>query len=111
MSVESWKEEFYPVDAEDAASSDSEALAHSIKKWEGLTEESLRKHGLKEVPINMGSNTCALCVRHIEEECMDCPIVRREHLRCGYIGSVYAHYLVNRDPQPTINLLRSLKND
>ena len=44
MSIESWKAEFYPVEAAEVSAED--ALAHSLKKWQGLQEESLLKHSL-----------------------------------------------------------------
>jgi len=45
MSLKTWKEEFYPVEAEDAASNPIEATKHSIQKWKGAMAESLEKHG------------------------------------------------------------------
>lgn len=44
MSMETWKKEFYPIDA--SKTSENGALAHSLRKWKGLTRASLKKHGL-----------------------------------------------------------------
>lgn len=39
MSLETWKEEFYPIPADEVP--ESQALAHSLRKWEGLRKENL----------------------------------------------------------------------
>lgn len=44
MSLETWKEEFYKIPAEECIK--EQALDHSITKWEGLRPENLQKHGL-----------------------------------------------------------------
>jgi len=57
MSLQSWKDEFYPVDAESLVSSlcnegdfintkenNLKLIKHSINKWKGLREENLLKH-------------------------------------------------------------------
>ncbi len=47
MSLATWKAEFYPFTAEKcAAEFPEEALDHSIRKWEGLSPENLKKHGV-----------------------------------------------------------------
>lgn len=40
MSLKTWKLEFYPVEASTVSKED--ALDHSLRKWEGLTEENLK---------------------------------------------------------------------
>lgn len=93
MSIESWKQEFYPVPAEKVPEAD--ALAHSIRKWEGLQEEALRAHALQldhgdlyradapdlegrpEMVVDGGS--CALChlyslQEEYEDRCKRCPL-------------------------------------
>ena len=44
MSIESWKAEFYPTPADEA--SKDQAIAHSLRKWEGLRKENLDRHEL-----------------------------------------------------------------
>lgn len=79
MSLQSWKEEFYPEDAADVAArgDERECIAHSLRKWEGLKAENLGWHGVKfhmwgledegwcVLPIE--SSTCALCLLHDNE--------------------------------------------
>lgn len=44
MSLETWKQEFYPVSAEEAVVDAIAAVNHSIKKWEGLRPNTLANH-------------------------------------------------------------------
>lgn len=48
MSYQTWAEKFYPVAAELVP--EEQALAHSLQKWKGLTEENLDAHGLSLSP-------------------------------------------------------------
>lgn len=101
MSIKSWKAEFYPVEADEVSAED--ALAHSLKKWQGLQEESLLKHGLVKCAdgvkieddnerrfFKTSSDTCALCVHHHKtdgdgEYCGDCPLFKLRGRSCdGY---------------------------
>ena len=66
MGIQSWKEEFYSVEAQDVP--EKEAIAHCILKWEGLRKCNLRKHNVKVnqdnwgyIPIHADAETCALC--------------------------------------------------
>jgi hypothetical protein len=119
MSLESWMEEFYPVEASSSATSDEDALAHSLKKWEGLTEENLKKHGVQRRAVcleddaghlfGIDSETCALCQRR---NCTTCPLyIVRKKIQC-YIAtdeedySPYGVFISDGDPQPMINLIR-----
>lgn len=43
MSLITWKAKFYPEPA-NARMSKRDALLHSLRKWEGLTKENLKKH-------------------------------------------------------------------
>lgn len=82
MSIETWKQEFYPVPASEATSDVHTALDHSIRKWTGLLKKNLKKHGLtaswpriwegrKSFPIT--TDTCALC--HLYHDACDlCPL-------------------------------------
>lgn len=44
MSLESWKAECYPIPADQTE--ESEAGAHSLRKWEGALPAMLEKHGV-----------------------------------------------------------------
>jgi hypothetical protein len=50
MSIESWKEEFYPEPASGkfVKRTDLSACRHSLRKWRGLTKENLQRHGLTQ---------------------------------------------------------------
>ena len=65
MSIETWKDEFYPTDAAEAIDSPLEAAEHSLRKWTGMLPENLKKHSITfddmMVEDFMDSNTCALC--------------------------------------------------
>lgn len=89
MSLATWKKEFYPVEARDAAGSDVEATEHSLRKWRGLTSRSLKKHNMKRAPNtsviyqatdspeilawSAAAPTCALCQR-AHYACKECPL-------------------------------------
>lgn len=88
MSLETWKEEFYPVAAKDVPL--QTAIDHSIRKWEGLTPENLQRHGIWKLsyrrigiddddPLGgffINSGTCALCHYFIlkTSSCANCPL-------------------------------------
>ena len=78
MSIETWKEEFYPETAQKAAKvSELYAIEHSLRKWSGFEKEALNRHGLAyqrfslrdadgdgEDLFTADRDTCALCARH-----------------------------------------------
>jgi len=85
MSIESWKAEFYPVEARSCP--EDQAIAHSLKKWDGLREENLHKHELQpnkstdivairhelgaENIFYIHSSSCALCEHFYAPEGLD----------------------------------------
>ncbi len=100
MSLETWKAEFYPVKAQ--AVPKERAAAHSLKKWEGLREEGLGRHGCKltdwegdvrermsgkgEV-FRIDAGSCALCMHfrapRRDNDCLDCPLSKvRDEVSC-----------------------------
>ena len=119
MSLESWKQEFYPVEARDVLK--ASAIGHSLQKWKGLRSENIRKH---EVPVRSWRNnnfvcgaSCALCTHYLEParpplpRCTECPLYK---LRGGYpcdfetpseILSPYSAWTDDSDPEPMIALL------
>lgn len=100
MSLKTWRQEFYPISADDIVeknkfrvSGDIVLLKHSLSKWIGFREENLNKHGVKlgklkdgvkclydeygvEFPID--AKSCALCVSYLTEDndfsCDGCPL-------------------------------------
>lgn len=101
MSIETWKREFYPVEACNFIDhhSDVGAIKHCVRKWEGLSQENLEKHKIK-VPTSsnylqdaegdtfyVDCSSCALCRRY-QDECQthtganfqNCPLL-------SYLGS------------------------
>jgi len=83
MSFESWKEEYYPVPADEVDPED--ALEHSIRKWDGLSEENCHKHDIDLLDVDcdlpVEGSTCALCQIHNPEafdkdKCVGCPLYK-----------------------------------
>lgn len=95
MSLTTWKEEFYPIPADKAKGDALTAVDHSLKKWEGLRADNMKRHGcyaagsaisddLLDVVTDDGTmllncETCALCKYKdsLDDErtyCDKCPI-------------------------------------
>ena len=85
MSIESWNAEFYPIPADEVPV--DQAIAHSLRKWEGLRKENLDRHKLSQIGrriesrsgrqfwVNEGS--CALCHHYLSDgdvSCDNCPL-------------------------------------
>lgn len=125
MSIQSWKAEFYPVDADKVKGGDEELVAHSLTKWRGLTEENLGKHELVRIGYRLAASfsddtvfrvsdiTCALCMQYLregdtdEERCGECPLrVVRGGISCdtgrGESVSPYHAFTEHGDTQPMI---------
>lgn len=109
MSIESWKQEFYPVPAEEAATGNVAALKHSIVKWHGLRPENLDKHNVTPVGTHYigttendseelaGSGSCALCVL-VSDTCAVC-VLTEVNSTCGESWHLWVY---KRDPEPMI---------
>lgn len=105
MSLETWKAEFYPVDADKV--SEADALDHSLRKWIGLKSENLKKHDVvphdgsgtlndsctlydaqdRTLTFFVNYRSCALCHHYTQEEagdpCATCPIsLSRDGISC-----------------------------
>lgn len=78
MSLKTWKTEFYPLPVEKTTK--ATALRAVIRKWEGLRQESLDKHGVlagvntvmekgtvTELPFPLGSSSCAFCHHYLRD--------------------------------------------
>lgn len=98
MSLESWKKEFYPVDACEIEGL-VDAAKHSLKKWEGLLSENRKKHGVilnKDSDLEEGGGgiilldgtSCALC--QVAGECVACPLNSIQN--CCEDNSPYDNY-------------------
>lgn len=75
MSLESWEAEFYSTDPETTAPEG--AVAHSLRKWMGLRQDAMQRHGVSVKDARLGdggrdwlgidSSSCALCVHHLND--------------------------------------------
>lgn len=89
MSLESFKEEFYFVEADQV--SPKHAIQHALLKWTGILPENLEKHGVQYVShgvrdkdesvlphLTYSSPTCSLCHLYLmtsdDATCKDCPL-------------------------------------
>ncbi len=112
MSLETWKEEFYPIPADEVP--ESQALTHSLRKWEGLRKENLEKHGVGATggyvdEMSIDSSTCALCHHHIDSvRCATCPLVKLT--MGGNCDSEYVWWNHAGDPEPMIELIKNAIN-
>ncbi len=121
MSLESWKQLYYPITAEKAAKlSPHGIIKHSLTKWRGLRPEVLAEHELRiefswikdktadNLPIT--GQSCSLCEKHYDyskdesDSCSSCPLAQ-----LGASGTdcftEYRHWRDTRDPEPMIALL------
>lgn len=112
MSIESWKDEFMPVDASEfREKSDLECLKHAHKKWTGLTKSNMERHGLFKVTnyihnnadkISIADETCSLCRKYYNEytdetACFMCPLED--------CSKQYSYWFNTRNPNPMIKLI------
>jgi hypothetical protein len=115
MSLQTWKEEFYPIPASECRKED--AVKHSLRKWIGLKKENLKKHGLRhlggswisevennENGIVTSSPSCALCTLFVcgPESGIRCPILGFSGRTCD---DQYQCFTVDKHPECMIKLL------
>lgn len=123
MSLATWKEEFYSTPASEVDKSDEAALiAHSLRKWRGLTKENLEKHDVHfddchiiesdyEEIFAVDSGSCSLCHAYyakteVESVCEQCPLYKISGSRCDRLKeSPYNVFVDTGNPQPMIALL------
>lgn len=134
MSLKTWKQEFYPVDAEDVVSHGAnydeiaiDMIKHSLTKWRGLTKDNLDKHDLvqdwryiKEATLRtfeIDGYSCSLCCEYrnitFKDPCEQCPITIATGIRQDTYGarvdpcSVEYHCFLDDGggPEPMIRLL------
>lgn len=126
MSLDSWKAQYYKVGASRACSSARAAIEHSVRKWEGLRESALEAHGLKwrgcvitdyQDSFYVSNNTCALCVRYLNDEvddaheCLTCPLYILRGCKCFALREnetvdPYTAFTLKADPEPMIRWLK-----
>jgi hypothetical protein len=124
MSLESWKEEFYPVSATYSMQSEDDLVLvdHCLRKWNGALPKNRKAHGVefafgfiidKEAKDSLCFNgdSCALCQKYVFSSCLDeddhhCPIVRYTGRRCDY-GSPYD--LAKKSPSVMVKLLKQIR--
>jgi len=126
MSIKTWKKEFYPVPA--SRVSKKNALAHSLRKWEGLKKSNLKKHGVKYdklffVGIKddlerllIDATTCALCHHYLDNRCVDCPLYAVIGKSCddnGWRegGSPYTDFVDFGKASPMLRLLKKAQKN
>jgi len=122
MSLATWKALYYPVPASEVSPQD--ALAHSIRKWEGLAPEILEQHGITldgglkgetgEPRFYINDKSCALCECYIqhdveeesEKQCTPCPLYQYLGLSCDRLSSgPFAVWITEHDPKPMLTAL------
>lgn len=122
MSIKTWKKEFYPITAKQAAKmSLVKAVEHSIQKWTGLQGGNLKKHGLHSDHhtkwiLDDNDNfcideiTCALCMKFVAQSgnCKGCPLFESLGHRCDDSSKnpPYQQWTYNNNPAPMIKALR-----
>ncbi len=117
MSLKSWKREFYGSEASKAARRGPvAAVRHSIRKWLGLREPALTRHGVEVrgnrvwEPLDyllIDCDTCALCCRFLGGECPECPLCQTLAGQCDQDrNSPYRVWINTGDPEPMIAALR-----
>lgn len=122
MSIKSWKKEFYPITARQAAEqSRVRATEHSLRKWIGLRKSNLNRHELfvgdyesdiqdenESFPIR--SISCALCEKFDQgKNCTECPLFEsRGGVRCDSpaTNSPFTCWTLDNNPAPMIKALR-----
>ena len=124
MSIETWKKEFYPRSAASRMSKKS-AIEHSIKKWEGLLSENLKKHEVvidvcgdvhdDEISFEISDQSCALCQKYMHKCCVKCPLYEKLGFECGKgkieAGDGWVSYMEEGSPELMLKNLRSLLDE
>lgn len=131
MTLETWKQEFYPVPASEVAK--EEAGNHGLQKWIGLRHDNLLKHQvvLDEFSVcedydnldidgeyeylDIDGESCALCEHYFmsgnsSSFCVKCPLYfGLGHKRCDQgKKSPYAIWLDTHNPEPMIEALAGI---
>lgn len=119
MSLQTWKEEFYPTNARSTEALNA-PIEHSLRKWKGLTQENMDKHNVRisdrghwiedgHETLDLDSDSCSLCQMAIlsrlfmpENMCEHCEINKHLNEVCNI---AYNEWCNTRDPTIMISLL------
>ncbi len=122
MPLESWKKEFYSVDA--SLVPDHKALAHSLRKWEGALRKNRERHGVEWCSVSsytppyvadgkdsviFGASSCALCScffcnTHRNGGAEQCPVEVVTGETCVEVYELYS-------PKEMVKLLKRVKKE
>jgi len=136
MSLQTWKQEFYPITAKCVAENENstieEVIQHSLRKWIGLRPKNLKKHGLEKLTLNtigpasilekgnldydetevfgIGSQNCSLCILY-HSNCEYCELAKARNgesccTRWASSKSSYLIFMETADPEPMIKDLQ-----
>lgn len=124
MSIKTWKKEFYPVSAQSVSKKNS--IAHSLRKWQGLTKANIKKHDLIRDGaclessdgfnyFSVDSDSCALCQKYIDHNraddisCFECPLYDLLGKSCDQGNkSPYVIWWDTGNALPMINALKKI---
>lgn len=122
MSLQSWKDEFYFEAA--ASTSVDTAVANSLRKWKGLSAESITKHELELLglvlkeknsskSLHVGRHACALCYHYYgavssADPCKTCPLFLHTGHTCDEKTGPFSEFLEKEDNQPMVLALQQL---
>lgn len=130
MSLQTWKEEFYPEKPRKSMT-EKQAIEHSIRKWEGLRKTNLKKHKIllyhsvhfiedENDGMYIESESCALCKKYLHLDkyeanpCEECPLYKSLGKPCDQfklLGEQTSPYIIwekTGDPRPMIKALKKL---
>jgi hypothetical protein len=112
MLKEEWLKRYYPVPAEDCTEED--AVAHSLRKWEGIVAW-VKQHGTEKPPIRSDGSSCALCKFYAEGEpeednCTMCPLALHLGTRCDDNNAPWSIWHCTGNPQPMLDALIAIKS-
>ena len=126
MSIETWKAEFYPVEADKVP--EELAVEHSLRKWRGLTKENLARHELTADGgvltdssgcdlFEVYASSCSLCQvylrKDLNQRCGACPLFEHLGKPCyeedtGDALSAFDAFIEHDDPLPMIAALEAV---
>lgn len=123
MTIKTWMKEFYPKKPSKRMSR-IDAIKHSIRKWEGLTEGNLKKHDVYSSYCNdcleddksdfvISMDTCSLCIKYFDDDCEKCPLYIKLGHSCGSACKTdgWCVWAAKANPDLMIKNLKSLLVD
>ena len=121
MSLQTWKKEFYPIEAGDTEKRQS--VEHSLQKWNGVLPKNLKKHGLKRSnakifedygdAFELDMDSCSLCTWFYNDaasSCSECPLHKSTGKTCGiHCHNQYDAAIFDGKIQGMINALKKAR--